>query len=205
VRTPILLALLATTTLAGCTTTGGNPTPATNTTAASTSAAGDTTPNGAPKVTTPLDFTEAAAAPCTLLDAAQLQALGMTGVAGEDNSSPLGPACIWSGTSGASGQSVGFSFVTGDGGLDYLYQMRNSYDLFEPQPPIQGQPALLNEPLDARKDGECSVVVGLTDKQILTTTVLMRTGANPAPKFNDPCGVATQAAGLALTTIKGGS
>ena len=212
-RFPTVLAVLATTALVaacggttgGTATTGTTATSAPNTGTGTTGGTGDTTPNGAPKVKTPLDATKAAAAPCGLLSAAQLQTLGMAGVKGEEDTTALGAACGFSDTNGPSGQRVNFTFVAGEGGLDFLYQSKSTYDLFEPQPPVQGHPALLNEPTDDRKDGKCSVVVGLSDTKILTTSVQMRMGSNPAPRFADPCGVATQAADLALISIKGGS
>ncbi|MFD9735951.1 DUF3558 domain-containing protein [Umezawaea sp. NPDC059074] len=211
-RLPALLALLVVTPLAlvGCSSsTGGTaststPT-STGTSTGETGSNGGTTEHGAPKVKTPLDFAKSSAKPCGLLSAAQLQQLGMTGAAGKDITAGAGPACEWNDFSGASGQSVGFTFVSGDGGLDYLYETKDTFELFEPQPPVQGYPALLNSALDARKSGVCTLDVGLTDKQILTTTVQMRSGGTPAPRFAEPCVVAKEAVDLALTTIKGGS
>ena len=206
-RLPTLLAMFAATALAaaGCAgSTGGNgtsPSPGTS----ATGSGSDTTANGAPKVKNPLDFAKAAANPCGLLGAPQLQTLGMAGAASKDITAGVGPACQWNDFSGASGQSVSFTFTSSGGGLDYLYQVKDTFELFEPQPPVQGYPAVLNSALDARKDGVCTMDVGLTDAQILTTTVQMRSGGTPAPRFSEPCVVAKEAADLALTSIKGGS
>jgi hypothetical protein len=129
----------------------------------------------------------------------------MAGVASKDASRPTGASCGWNDTFGTSGQSLYFTFVVGDGGLDFLYQSKSSYGLFEPQPALQGYPTLLISSNDERKDGGCGFAVGLTDKQHLLVTMSVRGGPNPAPRFNDPCGVAKEAADLALTSIKGGS
>jgi hypothetical protein len=129
----------------------------------------------------------------------------MAGVAGEDDSGALGPGCNWIDTFGASGQGLSFTLVAGDGGLDFLYQSKSRYGLFEPQPALQGYPAVLISSNDERKDGGCGFAIGLTDTQHLLTTVQIRGGSNPAPRFSDPCGVAKEASDFALTSIKGGS
>jgi hypothetical protein len=156
-------------------------------------------------VKTPLDFSKSQGNPCGVLSAAQLQTLGMPGVAGKDDSSAAGASCGWSDSSGPSGQTVFFTFVAGDGGLDYLYQQKSSYGLFEPLPAIQGYPSLLISSNDQRTRGDCGLAVGLTDTQHMLTSVTIRGGSNPPPRYNDPCGVAKEATDLALTSIKGGS
>lgn len=212
-RIPTLFAVLVTTALvAGCGgTTGGTPTTAATTTATSTSASsgssgGGTTENGAPKVKTPVDFAKSEANPCGILTAAQVQSLGMGAVVGKDDSGAAGKSCGWSDGSGPSGQTVFFTFVPGDGGLDFLYGNKASYGLFEPLPEIQGQPAVLVSSTDVRARGNCGLAVGLTDTQHMLTSVTIRGGSTPpSPRYSDPCGVAKEATDLALVTIKGGS
>jgi hypothetical protein len=77
---------------------------------------------------------------------------------------------------------VSFTFTTGNRGLDRVYELKNTHQLFEVQAPLQGHPALLDAPTDDRKKGACSLEVGIADTQILTTSVQMRTGAKPAPQ-----------------------
>jgi hypothetical protein len=212
VRIPTLLAVLvaAALTATGCTgETPGNANPTSTPTSTSgstgTAGGGDTTEHGAPKVKTPLDFAKSQAAPCSLLTAAQLQALGMATATSKDGTSDAGANCAWNDTDGASGQRVGFTFVPGQGGLDFLYQSKANYGLFEPQPPLQGHPTLLIGSSDERANGACGLAIGITDKQHILVTVKMRTGAKPAPRFAESCVVAKEAADLALTSIKGGS
>ncbi|MFD9735949.1 DUF3558 domain-containing protein [Umezawaea sp. NPDC059074] len=198
-RTPLLFAALAVTTLVatGC----GTTTPAAS---AGNGTGGDTTQHGAPRVHAPLDSTKASQKPCTLLSDAQLKTLGMAGTSGAQEATPTGPICSWDDLDGTSGQHVTFTFTTGNGngGLDRVYELKSTFQLFELQAPLQDYPALLNAPTDDRKKGTCAFVVGISDTQILTTTVKMRTGAKPAPRVVEPCIVAREAADLALTSIR---
>jgi uncharacterized protein DUF3558 len=198
VRTPLLFAALAVTTLVatGC----GTSTPA----SAGNGTGGDTTQHGAPRVHAPLDPAKAAKKPCGLLTGPQLKTLGMAGAEGVQEATPTGPVCSWDDLEGASGQHVTFTFTTGNGngGLDRVYELKSSFQLFELQAPLQDYPALLNAPADDRKKGVCAFVVGISDAQILTTNVKMRTGAKPAPRVVEPCTVAREAADLALTSIR---
>ncbi|HEX6341358.1 DUF3558 domain-containing protein [Umezawaea sp.] len=173
-------------------------------TAAPAGSGGDTTQHGAPRVRTPLDSTKAAKKPCTLLSGPQLKTLDMVGVEGVEESTPTGPICSWDDTEGDSGQYVTFTFTTGNGngGLDRVYELKSTFQLFELQAPLQDYPTLLNAPTDDRRNGVCALVVGITDTQILTTTVKLRTGPKPAPRAFEPCAVAREAADLALTSIR---
>lgn len=197
-RTPVLPAALlaAALAMAGCADSATTP-------SATASTPGDTTQHGAPRVESPLEYAKAAGKPCSLLTAPQLKTLGMPGVEGKQGTGSAGPVCGWNDTSGTSGQNVSFTFTTGDGGLDRVYELKNTYQLFELQAPLQDYPTLLNAPTDDRKKGACSLVVGITDSQILTTSVQMRTGTKPAPRAFEPCAVAREAADLALTSIRG--
>ena len=199
-RTPLLLAVLATAAFAATGCAGGSATPA-----ATAATPGDTTQHGAPRVAAPLDYAKAAAKPCSLLTVPQLKTLGMPGVEGKQGTGSAGPVCGWNDTSGTSGQNVSFTFTTGNSGLDRVYELKNTYQLFELQAPLQGYPTLLNAPTDDRKKGACSLVVGISDTQILTTSVQMRTGTKPAPRVVEPCTVAREAADLALTSIRDGA
>ncbi len=168
------------------------------------SGGGDTTQHGAPRVRTPLDSTKAAKKPCRMLSDPQLKTLGMQGVGGTEEGTPNGPVCVWDDTDGTSGQHVTFTFTTGNGngGLDRVYELKSTFQLFELQAPLQDYPTLLNAPTDERRKGACALVVGITDTQIFTTTVKMRTTPKPAPRVVEPCQVAREAADLALTSIR---
>jgi hypothetical protein len=152
-----------------------------------------------------LDFAASATNPCGLLDAAQLQTLGMQGVAGEDKTSGLGAACAFDDVEGASGQRVDLTFVAGNGGLDHLYKSKSTFWLFEPQPLLQGYPTVLISANDSRDRGTCGLAVGLTDTNHLLVNIQMRTGSKPAPRLAESCIVAKEAADQALTSIKAGT
>ncbi|PRY44001.1 DUF3558 domain-containing protein [Umezawaea tangerina] len=196
-----LLLLTALTTLAfataGC---GDSP----STPAAAADGLGDTTQHGAPRVASPMVFANSAKKPCGLLTEPQLKTLGMPGVEGVAGAGDTGPMCDWDDTPGTSGQRVSFTFTkgNGNGGLDRVYELKSTFKLFELQAPIQDYPTLLNAPTDDRLKGVCTLVVGITDDQILTTTIQMRTTPKPAPRAFEPCVVAREAADLALTSIR---
>jgi hypothetical protein len=203
VRIHTVVAVLATAVLAaGCGRVVGGTARSAPTAGKATS---DFTENGAPRVKTPLNFAKSAAAPCGLLTAAQLQGLGMAGVVGKDDSGPTGPSCGWADSFGPSGQTVFFTFVPGDGGLDFLYESKSRYGLFEPLPPIQGYPAVLISSNDFRGEGDCGLAVGLTDTQHMLTSAYLLGGTKPAARYSDPCGVAKEAAEFALINIKAGA
>jgi hypothetical protein len=174
-------------------------------TASSASTGGDTTQHGAPRVRAPLDYAKAAKKPCTLLTGPQLKTLAMADAESAEETTPNGPGCSWDDRAGTSGQHVTFAFTTGNGngGLDRVYELKSTFQLFELQAPVQDYPALLNAPTDDRKKGACSLVIGITDTEILTTTVKMRTSPKPAPRMVESCTVAREAADLALTSIRG--
>ncbi|MEU5691795.1 DUF3558 domain-containing protein [Actinosynnema sp. NPDC020468] len=209
VRVPaIAVGLAACAVLAGCSTTTGGTATGTSTASsppADTASNSTTTKHGAPRVTTPVDYATTEANPCGALTAAQVTALGLGSLQGRDNSSAAAKACLWADESGPSGLSIGEGFVVGGGGLDGVYLLRSSYRLFEPQAPVQGQPALLIDLADNRSRGECGLAVGLTDTMHMLVTVQSRTGSNPAPRIGEPCAVAREVADAMLTTIKKGS
>lgn len=191
------LLLLAVTALAATGCADGTASPA-----GSGGSGSDTTQHGAPKVRTPLEHAKAAKKPCTLLTGPQLKTLGMPAATPQEQTTANGPTCSWDDTAGTSGQHITFTFTTGNGGLDRVYELKSTTQLFELQAPVQDYPALLNAPADERKKGVCALVIGISDTRILTTTVKMRTTPKPAPRVVEPCTVAREAADLALTSIR---
>lgn len=190
--------------LAGCGGGGGTTgTPTGSSSSTSNSAgSGDTTPNGAPKVKTPLVYESFAADPCSVMKAAQLEAVGLPGIKGEVNSSAPGKACIWLGSSTPSRATAGVVFLQGVDGLNALYGTKDMMELWEPQPPVQGYPAVLNSAADLRSSGNCSLDVGITDTQVLSFTMQINKGGT---RFAEPCAAATDFANQVITTIKAGA
>lgn len=186
---------------AGCG--GGGTTNTTTPTSTSQSAGnGATTAHGAPKVKSPLAWESFKAAPCSVITTEQLKTIGVPGVTGKVNPSAPGPACIWQGDVTSSRVTPGVGFPEGGEGLDTVYERKSTYQLFEPQPDVQGYPALLASNADLRTSGDCALVVGITDSQIASFTVQM---GNKAPRYADPCGLLTEIANQVITNIKAGA
>lgn len=186
--------------LAGC---GGGGTTGTPTqTPSSTSSSGDTTPNGAPKVKTPLAYERFEADPCSVLTAAQLETLGLPGIKGEVNPGTPGKSCIWLGSKTPSKATPSVVFLQGVEGLDALYGAKANMELWEPQPPVQGYPAVLNSAADLRKSGQCSLDVGVTDKQVLSFLIQTDKGGT---RYSEPCAAVTDFANQVITTMKAGA
>lgn len=181
--------------LVGC---SGTPTSAVST--PSNSGNSDTTEHGAPKVTQPLDYARFEANPCGILAAPQLQTLGLSGIVGEDTTGTAAKSCAWNDSRGVSGQTLFVAFPPGGGGLDHLYQIRDSFAFFEPQPPIQGYPVILNAPTNDREPGGCAMDIGITDTQVASLGVHI---TSDAPRYGDPCGVVTEFANQVMTTLTG--
>lgn len=185
--------------LAGCSTGGGTtgtPTSATQATSASNG-------SGAPKIQNPLNVKAVEADPCSAVTAAQVQAFGLPGVTGRVGSSDLGPDCVWLGSSTPGRMSPAVGVLPEGTNLSTILPKKDTaYQVFEALPDIQGYPAYITLLVDQRKDGNCSVLVGVSDEKAILSTFQSDEGS---PKFSDPCGAATEFANLAITTIKAGA
>jgi hypothetical protein len=185
--------------LAGCGNSGGTtgtPTPGTQPTSTGNS-------GGAPKVQNPLDVKAFDADPCSAVTATQVQAFGLSGVSGRTNPGAVGAACIWLGTSTPAKMSPGIAILPDGTSLSSVIAKKDStYQVFEQLPDIQGYPAYLALVSDGRKSGSCELLVGVSDQRTIGSTFQSSTGSS---KFSDPCGAATEFAGLAITTIKAGA
>jgi hypothetical protein len=201
IRTTVIGIAAALATLTGCTGGGATGTP-TQAPPSTSSSSGDTTPNGAPKVKTPLAYERFEADPCSVVTAVQLETLGLPGIKGELNPSAPGKACIWHGSKTPSKATPSVVFLQGVEGLDALYGAKANMELWEPQPPVQGYPAVLNSAADLRSSGQCSLDVGVTDKQVLSFLIQTDKGGT---RYADPCGAVTDFANQVITTIKAGA
>ncbi|MCP2249110.1 DUF3558 domain-containing protein [Lentzea aerocolonigenes] len=186
--------------LAGCSTGGGTTgTPTTATQPTSTSSSG-----GAPKVQNPLDLKAFEADPCSAVKPAQIEAYGMPGVAGKVNTTAPGPACSWLGASTAAKAAPALVILPAGTNLDSVYGNKDNgtYAVFEPQPAVQGYPAVLTLAVDQRSSGSCELTVGASDDRAILFTFQSVKGSS---RFADPCGSVTEFANLAITTIKAGA
>lgn len=187
------LALLAACSTGGGTT--GTPTSATQPTSASNG-------SGAPEVSNPLDLKAVEAAPCSAVTAAQLTAYGLPGINGSVNTGSPGSSCIWSGSLTDAEMAPGITVLPAGTSLQTIYAKKDSYPVFEPQPAIQGYPAVVSLIVDQRKDGNCELVVGASDERAILFTFL---SDKKSKYFADPCAGVTEFANLAITTIKAGA
>ncbi|SMD24150.1 DUF3558 domain-containing protein [Lentzea albidocapillata] len=185
--------------LAGCGDSGGTtgmPTTATQSTSADDS-------GGAPKIESPLDVKAFEAAPCNTVTPAQVEAFGLPGVTGRVNSNELGAACIWLGASTPAKMAPGIAFLPEGTNLSTILPNKaNIYAAFESQPAIQGYPTYIALVSDARTNGDCALLVGVSDVKAVTFTFQSNQGS---PKFADPCAGITEFANLAITTMKAGA
>lgn len=185
--------------LAGCGDSGG--TAGTPTTAGQPTSSGNG--GGAPKIENPLDVKAFEADPCSTVTPAQVEAFGMPGVSGRVNNTALGTACIWLGASTAAKMAPGVAFLPEGTNLSTVVPNKdNIYKAFEPQPAVQGYPAYIALVSDARDNGDCDLLVGVSDDKALTFTFQSDKGS---PKFADPCAGVTEFANLAITTMKAGA
>jgi hypothetical protein len=198
----ILLGLVTscTATSSGTPTTAPNrSTPATTTSVPTTSKqpSGDLPTDGAPKVKTPVELGRFGTEPCLALTDAQRNDLGVS--AGEPREGALGQDCDWRSNQGG---RLTVSILDGNPrGLSSTYAAKAQFKLFEPLPDVEGQPIAIADATNRRAQGECRVVVGLSDQ--LTFSVTLTQSADKVGTV-DPCEVAARVAGIALKTIKAG-
>lgn len=159
--------------------------------------AGDTLPrNGAPKVTRPLaDTTRWEAKPCALLPKRQLTALGFDPMRTGPNDNG-GPGCTYDQMSLiAVTTTIGTRLPDG---LSGLYAERNAFKLFKPVDDLKGHPAVIADLTDRRRHGSCAIVVGLRDDLAYRTIV----DADPKTRQGrNPCKFAADLTVLALHTM----
>lgn len=209
-RSRLIAVLLGLLLVSACTTTSeGAPQPATT---KSSSAPGSETSGtseeelpfaGAPKVAEPLDTSRFEDDPCESLTAKQAKSLKLPATGELNDEFPLGIGCDW--YNRETWGEVSINFLTDDPtGLSSEYQAneRGKWEVFKELPEIEGFPAVIRTTSDTTDLGHCTVVVGVADDMAFES-VLQLSRANVGEK--DPCEMAVQVAGLALTTMKEGA
>ncbi len=195
------MAFAAVALLAGCAEeSGGAPG---RTSAPSSEPAANALPHsGAPKVENPIDTAAFEAEPCSVATPRQLSAAGLEFKPAEpDPEQSTGSDCLWRFSATGYGLVGGTFFGLHDQGLSALYARRSSYGLFEEIPPIGGYPALVWNTSDHRKEGFCTISIGLRDDQ--TYDVAASLGGDNPDKTTS-CEVARTVAEIAVETIKKG-
>jgi uncharacterized protein DUF3558 len=149
----LVVALAASTTLAGCTiSANGTPRPSPDI------GTGDSATE-APRVENPLDAAAFLAAPCSTLSADQLATFEVDPPGRGRDGDGIGPRCSWHGANG----SIGVGFLTGNtGGLSDTYRGRELEAYFEVTT-VDGYPAVFVDDADLRPRGNCGLVVGVSD------------------------------------------
>jgi uncharacterized protein DUF3558 len=205
-----IVGVLAAIVVAGCTTPSeGEPVSATTVETTNSSDSGPTSTSsgrelpfaGAPKVDDPLDTNRFQQDPCLALTADQAQSLTLPAT-GKPRTMSLGKACEWNNPNDTGSATVHF-LDQNPYGLSAEYQAHNdgTTAFFEPLSPIAGYPAVVTGNVDARDQGLCTVVVGVSDKIAFEVPITLSL-ANIGQK--DPCASAAMVAGLTLETMKKG-
>jgi hypothetical protein len=210
----IALTVLATVTLAGCTSTSAGtprPDPASPTENTSDEPASDTNEppsgsddlpsDGAPKVANPFDASHFEQNPCDALTQEQLKELNVG--KGKPLSTNFGKGCSW--RNPETGGSVAMDWASTDKrGLSSAYRSNNNDELsyFEPIADIQGHPAVAYDINSSNPTAACFVGVGITDELLFSSRVVL-SGKNLGVK--NPCEMSALAAGMMLETMRGES
>ena len=156
---------------------------------------------GAPKVNDPLDTTRFQEDPCQALTADQAESLAFPPT-GKPQDMAFGNACEWRNPDTRGAATVHFLDRDPYGlSSEYLAHEDGRTELFVVLPPIEGYPAVVNNVVDRRPTGACTVVVGVSDE--IRFEVPIRLSPENIGK-KDPCEIAAMVAGMALQTMKKG-
>ncbi|MFC0432264.1 DUF3558 domain-containing protein [Kutzneria buriramensis] len=185
--------------MTGC----SNPPSIGGTAGPSSASSTDTAPPGVPNVAHPLDTAAFQKAPCSVLTAAQLQQLTITAAGKPDLTDPLGPVCHWDNQTGPSKMDLAVYIVTAGQGLAGIYSQKDTYQVFQPLPDIEGYPAVTAQN-DDPKQGNCVVSVGVSNALFVNVLVNLKTGVDAAPDMTNPCPRNRTVAEAVVATIKAG-
>ncbi|WP_436494423.1 DUF3558 domain-containing protein [Actinokineospora sp. HUAS TT18] len=209
-RTRLLPLIACVLTLASCTSESpGTPTaaPVTSTDDSTTApspttketSSGDLPTDGAPKVNTPIEPGRFLKQPCPVFTEAQRKELGIN--AGESLDGALGEGCKWRSNGGGLLTLTFLEKNTKGLSAPYANNKTGAFKYFDPTE-IGGQPAVFASADDRRDQGQCLVIVGMSDKLIFN--MFIEQSADKVSPDNKPCDVVARVAGMALTTIKAG-
>ncbi|MGH3515932.1 MAG: DUF3558 domain-containing protein [Haloechinothrix sp.] len=195
----LVAGLVAGSLVAGCSGgTAGEPVATTSPTASS-----GLPHSGAPKVENPIDTAGFEASPCTMLTDQQLAEaeIGIENVKPDPGNS-FGPTCTWY-PPFEWGQFNAALLTANKDGLSTMYQKNLDGDwAFFEKLTIAAYPAVAADDNDDRKDGYCTVNVGVRDDLTLYVHVQLD---DESPFYSDPCGGAEELATMAIQTMTGGA
>lgn len=136
--------------------------------------------------------------PCSMLTKAQATKLGYAADIRRPPDQDNGPECEW-----LDKDTNSFTIVILNDqpqGLTGVYKNKDYFGYFEPVN-VAGYPGVFGGAVDDRKDGGCSLGVGVTDQQVINIGGQMNLGS---PDRDRPCEVMQQAAEMALKTMSSG-
>jgi hypothetical protein len=190
--------------LAGCTsTTGGTPNPAASGTSDSATSTDGGGGDGAPKVSSPLDPAKLKSDPCSVLSASQRSTLGLED--GTPRTGEAGATCAWIYTADETRSSrIDIAADPNTDGLAGIYALyakggKDQYEYWEPAD-VSGYPAVYAATKDFRAQGQCKLLVGVTDTQAVQVFTQIGNG----PGATQPCPYAEKAAEAMIQTLKEG-
>lgn len=150
-----------------------------------------------PKVPAPLDTRALLNDPCAALAPTQVDQLGMA-MPGKPRQGAVGPECSWKSFSDVTNTASISPIVPNKGGISDIYALKGKKAYFEPTE-ISGYPAVYTNEADLRAQGNCPLIVGVTDQLAVTVTPIIFGGPNKA----QPCKVAEKIATAMVEHAKG--
>ena len=162
--------------------------------------------HGAPIVTNPLNVDRFARDPCSVLSAQQLRQLTQSikmAPTGKARPNTAGRTCDYTSMTDFTLQHGSINFITSGSGLTGLYAKRTDFKLFEELPRIEGYPAVIVDLIDARKQGECSISVGVNDRVIANFDLAISDFEDTLQSDEEPCKATLELARAGIRSMKG--
>ncbi|MCK2245244.1 MULTISPECIES: DUF3558 domain-containing protein [unclassified Crossiella] len=200
-RHAAMMAVVATALITSACTGSSPPTPHPAAKSEATTTSSRTNKYGAPPLTQPeLNTAPFADNRCALLSPAQLAHLGITVTGQSEPDTPLGLACRWIATDTPARIDFSLDINTQLGGLDQLYGRKNIFKQWEPVE-ISGYPAV--NAADIPLPGQCRTNVAVSNTVLVAVTLQLKSGADQAADYHDPCPRGARILDQVLITLKG--
>ncbi|MEU4444007.1 DUF3558 domain-containing protein [Actinosynnema sp. NPDC050801] len=196
-RRAVLAVLSAAAVLAGCTSTGGTPSPAKTTTGGATTQSSEPDGSGMPPISGPeLDLSKSSA--CELLKADQLAARDVT-KPGEAETDSTGETCQWRPQDRVLGTSFSATILENTDGIAGYYENRAEFAEFE-EIEVAGYPGFNGSKTDL-KSGSCTTGVGVAKGKGFL--VQINVNDEKLSEYTNPCSVSGDIAETIVGNLKG--
>ncbi|MEU4802809.1 DUF3558 domain-containing protein [Actinosynnema sp. NPDC023587] len=192
----VLVAGVAVTALAACTSTTGTPTRAPD----ATTGAGATTSSGKPAGGgSGLDIQEYLTSPCTILTQAQQSALTTFREAKPELTGSQGPSCTYQGKDVLANSTFEITFLVEGTSIEDLISNTKAGFATARETTIAGRPAISYDSADGKRN--CSTAFGTSDEE----AVLVQGNIGKNDKLNDDnaCGTTERVATTIVGNLKG--